>query len=91
MFQRALGFFVTMKEIMPKKERGLNVLKRTGWTLLGILIVMWAIGFFAPEFTRTMPELSTAWLKEKINAQKEATYNAEIDKIREKFDDSPFT
>lgn len=65
--------------------RAKKILKRVGWVLLGLLAVMWAIGFFAPEFTEAIPERLPAWIQGKIEARKQATLDAEIDKIREKY------
>lgn len=65
--------------------RARKILKRVGWVLLGLFAVMWAIGFFAPEFTEAIPERSSAWIQGKIEARKQAALDAEIEKLREKY------
>lgn len=65
--------------------RAKKVLRRVGWVLLGLLAVMWAIGFFAPEFTEVIPERFPAWIQGKIEARNQAALDAEIEKIREKY------
>lgn len=65
--------------------RAKKVLRRVGWVLLGLLAVMWAIGFFAPEFTEAIPERFPAWIQGKIEARNQAALDAEIEKIREKY------
>lgn len=65
--------------------RAKKILRRVGWVLLGLLAVMWAIGFFAPEFTEAIPERLPAWIQGKIEARKQVALDAEIEKIREKY------
>ena len=80
----------TENKIAEDGNRGLarvkKILKRVGWVLLVVLVVMWAIGFFAPEFTEAIPERTTSWLQGKIEARKQSVLDAEIDKIREKYE-----
>lgn len=62
-----------------------KILKRIGWGLLGLYIVMWSIGFFAPEFTSTLPERMESWVQNRIEAKRQAVIDEQVNALREKY------